>query len=224
VLPAEPVADRPAPDAGSDTTQSVQQALLMARRLQLERQLAELRRQILQEQAVAERNLEDHPQVTHDIVAQKKREYLASLQALQEIQEHRMRLGVAHQRVTQVVGELQEITRQQEARATEEQPRSYSRGTIVVLRPSADGTRLPNATILALPGDRIRVVKDHLAVNGVPVTTVSSGFLGGLPEKAWEQDVPAAHYFVIAEDHMKTSTTRFWGLVPANRISRTTPR
>ncbi|MGH9308445.1 MAG: M56 family metallopeptidase [Vicinamibacterales bacterium] len=224
VRPSEPTGEKPAAGAQSGETRSVEQQFLRVRRQQLERQLEELRRQLVHEQTAAKQNLGAHPPITRDTVEQKKREYLASLQALQETQEHMMRLAAAHERVARVAGELQEITRQQQERAIDRQPRTYSRGAIVTLRPSADGTRLPDATVLAVPGDRIRVVKDTLAVNGVPVTTVSSEFLGGLPEEAWEQDVPPAHYFVVAEDQSETSATRFWGLIPADRINGTTRR
>ena len=86
---------------------------------------------------------------------------------------------------------------------------AYDRGTLVVIQ--QDGVPMA-PKILAVAGDRIRVDADGVFVNDANV--VSRNDLGSWPQSV----VPKGHYFVIAESKSPASTTRFWGLIPAERI------
>jgi len=96
---------------------------------------------------------------------------------------------------------------------------AYVRGEVVTLTSAADGTRPPESRVLAVPGDRIRVARGSILVNDAPVAGLSSELLAGLPESVWEQVVPAGHYFLAGEVRDPNGATRFWGLMPAERIA-----
>jgi len=85
----------------------------------------------------------------------------------------------------------------------------YERGSVVLIQ--QDGVPM-SPRILGVAGDRIRVGSDGIFVNDANV--VSQRDLGSWPQSV----VPTGHYFVMAESKSPTSTTRFWGLIPAERI------
>src|SRR5438105_232340 len=93
----------------------------------------------------------------------------------------------------------------------------YQRGDLVQLQPTQDRIGLPSQRVIAVPGDRIRIGKDGVFVNDVWVS-VSSDLGSSLAD--WSQTVPGGHYFLISEHVEKGSTTRFWGLLPAERIMK----
>jgi signal peptidase I len=97
------------------------------------------------------------------------------------------------------------------------QTAAYTRGDIVRLSASDDGTLVPDAKVFAIAGDKIRLDRTSVFVNDIPVN-LPSEFLAGLPETMWEQIVPEGHYFVAADARTMSGATRFWGLVPTKRI------
>jgi signal peptidase I len=179
----------------------------------------EMMRKALDEQAQRQESLLSRQTVTREMVDDKKREYLAALQAFQESQEMRMRLETLFQQLAQVAGEQQVLRRRQQDNNVAAQSRTHSRGDVVTITAAPDGTRPPDSRVLAIPGDRIQVARAGIIVNGAPVMELSRDFLAGLPEETWEQVVPPDHYFVAAEQRAETGITRFWGLIPVKRIS-----
>jgi type IV secretory pathway protease TraF len=93
--------------------------------------------------------------------------------------------------------------------ASQAQTGSYERGAVVFIQ--QDG-RAMAPRVLAIAGDRVRVGSDGIFVNDVYV--VAPHDLGSWPQSV----VPKGHYFVFAESKSPDSTTRFWGLLPAERI------
>jgi type IV secretory pathway protease TraF len=72
--------------------------------------------------------------------------------------------------------------------------------------------------VLAVAGDRLRVATTGILVNGEQVAGLSPEFLAGLPNDPWEETIPLGHYFVVAEQRSASGASRFWGLIPADRI------
>jgi len=91
---------------------------------------------------------------------------------------------------------------------------TYQRGDLVRLR--TDDGSIVTPTVIAVAGDRLRLDDSGLFVNDVRVA-VPPEFLETV-KAGWQQTVPAAHYFVMQDAKAPRSVTRFWGLVPAERI------
>jgi signal peptidase I len=132
-------------------------------------------------------------------------------------------------RLERLVRAHRELLRQQQERADSEkfaaaamraQPETLSRGDLVVLTADADGMRPPDSRVVAVAGDGLRVSNGGIVVNGEPVSGFSPEFLAGLPDDPWEETVPPGHYFVAADQRTATGASRFWGLIPAERIAR----
>jgi len=85
---------------------------------------------------------------------------------------------------------------------------AYERGSVVLIQQDGVPMRLK---ILGIAGDRVRVDADGIFVNDANV--VSQRDLG-----SWQSVVPKDLYLVMAESKLPTSTTRFWGVIPAKRI------
>jgi signal peptidase I len=90
---------------------------------------------------------------------------------------------------------------------------TYARGDLVRLQ-SSDGT-IVTRKIVAIPGDRLRIDKSGLFVNDV-ATLVSPEFLASVD--AWAETIPAGDYFVIQDAREGELLTRFWGLIPFDRV------
>jgi signal peptidase I len=89
------------------------------------------------------------------------------------------------------------------------QTASFERGAVVLIQ--QDG-RAMAPRVLAIAGDRVRVGSDGVFVNDEYVPAPHD--LGSWPQSV----VPKGHYFVLAESKSSESTTRFWGLIPAEWI------
>jgi beta-lactamase regulating signal transducer with metallopeptidase domain len=149
-------------------------------------------------------------------------EQLMRLRFLDQQREHLAREEHTLLRFQQELAERQEhaaAAQRQLARSIDPQPAEYTRGQVVSLTPSADGTRLPKSTVLAGPGDRIEVSRAGVLVNGSPVTDLSRDFVAGLPEDTWTETLPAGHYFLAGEERTDSGVIRFWGLLPRERIA-----
>jgi signal peptidase I len=96
---------------------------------------------------------------------------------------------------------------------------TYVKGDIVRLAPPTTGDRYPDCRVIAVAGDRIRAQRSGIVVNGEPVEDVSPQMLELFAE-TWEEVVPAGHYFVIGESHEPSSTVRYHGLIPSEKIVR----
>jgi signal peptidase I len=179
----------------------------------------EMMRKALDEQAQRQESFLRRQTITREMVEERKREYLAALEAFQEAQERMMRMRTLVQQLAQLTSEQQALKRRQQDNKGAAQSKTHSRGDVVWITAAPDGTRQPDSRVLAIPGDRILVARAGITVNGAPVTELSRDFLAGLPEETWEQVVPPDHYFVAAEQRADTGVTRFWGLIPAKRIS-----
>ena len=103
----------------------------------------------------------------------------------------------------------------------------YMPGDIVELVQAPGDSVLPDVRIIAVPGDRLQADKRGIRVNEQTVEGVSKQLLEQIGE-SWDQVVPNGHYFVIAETQTAagrvSSTVRFYGLVPAEKIVRKAAR
>lgn len=111
--------------------------------------------------------------------------------------------------------------------ALQTQPATYVRGEIVELSRAPGDAALPDVRIIAVPGDRLQADVRGIRVNEQTVEGVSKQLLEQFAEP-WDQTVPPSHYFVIAETEKASgnvsSTVRFHGLVPAEKIVRKAAR
>jgi hypothetical protein len=110
---------------------------------------------------------------------------------------------------------------------TPAQSPSYLREDAVEFVRAASDLALPSARVIAIAGDRLHVDRRGIRVNEQLVDGVSQALLEQFTEP-WDQVVPAGHYFVVAEEHTQsgktTSSVRFHGLIPAEKIARKVPR
>ena len=93
----------------------------------------------------------------------------------------------------------------------------YMRGDTVRLTDQEKGARFPDSRVVAVPGDRVRIDRSGVAVNGLVVSGVSRELLQTVAE-TWDQLVPEAHYFVIGESGAATDMVRYYGMIPAKNI------
>jgi signal peptidase I len=95
------------------------------------------------------------------------------------------------------------------------------RGDTVVFWYPLDTTKSYIKRVIGLPGDRIRILRGQVSVNGTPlneeyvaqsyrdVTTWADGR---------EVRVPATDYFVLGDHRNSSSDSRAWGFVPRENI------
>lgn len=115
------------------------------------------------------------------------------------------------------------------------------RGDIVVFDSQAAGVRLVKR-VIGLPGDRVALVGNRLAINGVPADYLDAGLdtgapvaierLAGLPSHRvrWSGQgsgrlasfgpvtVPAGHYLVLGDNRDDSADSRVHGLVPRSEL------
>lgn len=103
--------------------------------------------------------------------------------------------------------------------ATHAQGARYVRGDTVRLVAQENGAPLPDSRIIAIAGDRLRIDKSSLTVNGLAVQGVSAELLKTVAEP-WEQLIPEGHYFVVGESGTPKDMVRYYGLIPAAKIVR----
>lgn len=103
--------------------------------------------------------------------------------------------------------------------ATHAQGTTYGRGDTVRLVAQENGEPLPDSRIIAIAGDRVRIDKSAITVNGEAVEGVSAELLQTVANP-WEQLVPEGHYFVVGESGTRNSMVRYYGLIPAGKIIR----
>src|SRR4051812_30242883 len=95
---------------------------------------------------------------------------------------------------------------------------TYVRGDIVRLVSNDATDPLPDSRILAVPGDRIRVTRTAVMVNGEAVSDVPPALLAQFAEPV-EQMIPAGHYFVIGEKRpAPNSVVEYYAVIPAAKI------
>jgi len=126
--------------------------------------------------------------------------------------------------------------------------RRVQRGDIVVFNYPVDPAQHFVKRVIGLPGDRVRLVKKHVFVNGSPLKEPYVHFsrpaddlfrdnfprldvISGPTPEWWVQlrklvedgqlIVPEGHYFVMGDNRDNSSDSRYWGFVPqANIIGR----
>ena len=99
------------------------------------------------------------------------------------------------------------------------QAAEYVRGDMVRLVAQENGNPLPDSRVVAVPGDRVRIDRSSLTVNGLAVPAISRELLQTVSEP-WDQLVPQGHYFVVGERGTTNDKVRYYGLIPANKIIR----
>ena len=103
------------------------------------------------------------------------------------------------------------------APAFQAQPGTDAKGDVVKLVKSAEGDPLPDSRVIAVAGDRLKIDKSAVLLNGESVRDLSPQVAEQLG--TWDQTVPAGHYFVIGERQEGGSTSRYNGLIPAAKIA-----
>ncbi len=95
------------------------------------------------------------------------------------------------------------------------------RGDTVVFWYPLDTTKSYIKRVVGLPGDRIRIVRGQVAVNGTPLNEeyVAERYRDST---TWadgrEVTVPASDYFVLGDHRSSSSDSRAWGFVPRVNI------
>jgi signal peptidase I len=102
--------------------------------------------------------------------------------------------------------------------AVQAQTSKYSRGDVVRLQPTPEGTILPNSRIIAVAGDRIKTEKSAILVNDQALPNVSPEMLSQFVAGGWDQVVPDGHYVVMGERQEASGVVRFHGLIPTAKI------
>lgn len=95
----------------------------------------------------------------------------------------------------------------------------YVRGDMVRLVAQENGDPLPDSRVVAVAGDRVRINRSSLTVNGVAAVGISRELLQTVSEP-WDQLVPQGHYFVVGERGTTNDKVRYYGLIPATKIIR----
>jgi signal peptidase I len=95
------------------------------------------------------------------------------------------------------------------------------RGDTVVFWYPGDTTKSYIKRVIGLPGDRIRIVRGQVYVNGSPLVEdyVAKDFRD---QTSWnegrEEITPRANYFVLGDHRSSSSDSRAWGWVPRGNI------
>lgn len=97
----------------------------------------------------------------------------------------------------------------------------YQRGDVVRVKSEAESRMV---TVVALPGDRVRIDDTGVYVNGALVTWISPELLARLA-KPWDPEIiPVDHYFVAGEQRTdvagRVSVSRYWALTGAENLER----
>jgi hypothetical protein len=97
------------------------------------------------------------------------------------------------------------------------QTAAYQHGDLVFIR--SENSR---ATVVAVPGDRVRIDDSGVYVNSAPVTWISKELLLALPKPWAPEIIPTGHYFVAGESRTEqagnVSMSRHWALTGANNL------
>src|SRR5215475_8752094 len=91
------------------------------------------------------------------------------------------------------------------------------RGDTVVFWYPRDTTKSYIKRVVGLPGDRIRIARGQVFVNGAPLTEeyVAQRYRDSSTwEDGREVTVPSAEYFVLGDHRNSSSDSRAWGFVP----------
>ena len=76
------------------------------------------------------------------------------------------------------------------------------------------------ATVEAVPADRVEINSSGIYINDVAVTRLSAEFTAKV-DVGELLTVPAEHYFVVGESRSGASVSRYWALIPADKLERT---
>ena len=124
--------------------------------------------------------------------------------------------------------------------------RSVKRGDVIVFHYPVNPTQDFVKRVVALPGDRLRLINKRVYVNGVPLLEPYVQFVNplrnyyrddfpqtdspdyGVNAKWWKEMpklvenhqliIPADHYFVLGDNRDDSQDSRYWGFVPRENI------
>jgi len=99
---------------------------------------------------------------------------------------------------------------------------AFDRGQSVRVRaPKAESRAVIALKIVAVPGDRVRVVDDRVYVNDTAVTGFTPEFLERVAAAPRVPDVvPAGHYFVMGERRSNDDIAEYWGVHAVTSLER----
>jgi signal peptidase I len=99
-----------------------------------------------------------------------------------------------------------------------------TRGEVVVFTPPEPGDQKPYIKrVVGMPGDHIQVTGNEVLVNGIPLDEPYIGSYRNDCESVsnfphCDVTVPEGHYFVMGDHRSNSQDSRYFGVVPENRI------
>ncbi len=99
-----------------------------------------------------------------------------------------------------------------------------TRGDVVVFTPPEPGDQKPYIKrVIGLPGDHVQVTANEVLVNGIPLDEPYIGNYRNDCESVsnfpyCDVTVPEGHYFVMGDHRSNSQDSRYFGVVPENRI------
>ena len=89
-------------------------------------------------------------------------------------------------------------------------------GDVIVFRWPRDPSQNFVKRIIALPGDRIRIQRGTVFVNGVPL---EDAYVENPSDETLDElTVPADSYFVLGDNRAESDDSRHWGAVPRDHV------
>lgn len=94
--------------------------------------------------------------------------------------------------------------------------RAPARGDIIAFHHNGPTPETYIKRVIGLPGDRVRINRGTVYVNGAPLNETYVRFPDG--RSFPEVTVPAGSLYVLGDNRADSDDSRFWGFVPENAV------